>query len=104
MNLEKKQDENLIRLIHELTSQYPQYGYRKIYAIVRFRMGFKGYRNKIYDIMKAQKILLPASTRNKTLFRGVKISLNLDAVGAVMALSDAANRRPVKGMCLAPSI
>ena len=142
MSMDKKQDEKLIKTIRELISQYPQYGYRKIYAIVRFRMGFKVYRNKVYDIMKSQRLLLPPSTRNKTLFRGVKMSLNLEAqrpnqlwgvdmtqiwcgndgwgylhavidhfdktllgynystsckaIGAVMAISEAASRRPVK--------
>jgi putative transposase len=142
MSLEKKQDEQLVNTIKELIRQYPQYGYRKIYAVVRFRMGIKVYRNKVYDIMKAQKLLLPASTRNRTLFRGVKMSVNLEAqrpnqlwgidmtqiwcgcdgwgylhgvidhfdktlvgyhystsckaMGAVMAISEAVSRRPVR--------
>jgi putative transposase len=142
MSLEKRQDEKLINTIKELIRQYPQYGYRKIYAVVRFRMGIKVYRNKVYDIMKAQRLLLPASTRNRTLFRGVKMSVNLEAqrpnqlwgidmtqiwcgrdgwgylhgvidhfdktlvgyhystsckaMGAVMAISEAVSRRPVR--------
>ena len=65
--------------IKELVKQYPQYGYRKIYAILRFRMGYKVYRNKAYAMMKRQKILLPASSRSESLFKGVKMSMKLDA-------------------------
>lgn len=72
-------DPQIVAKIRELISQYPQYGYRKIYAILRFRMGMKVYRNKVYKIMKSQKILLPPSTRNETLFRGVKMAMNVGA-------------------------
>lgn len=72
-------DPVVMQKIKELISQYPQYGYRKIYAILRFRMGYKVYRNKVYAMMKSLKVLLPPSTRNETLFRGVKMSMKLDA-------------------------
>src|SRR5690606_9460030 len=76
---EKEFDPEIIEKIKELVRQYPQYGYRKIYAILRFRMGYKIYRNKVYKIMKSQKILLPSSTRNESLFKGVKMAMNLEA-------------------------
>jgi putative transposase len=75
----KLKDEQIKQKILELIKSHPQYGYRKIYAILRFRMGIRVYRNKVYELMKELKVLLPASTRNKTLFSGVKMSLNLEA-------------------------
>lgn len=72
-------DEEIKKKIIELIKSHPQYGYRKIYAILRFRMGIKVHRNKVYALMKAQKLLLPPSVRNKTLFSGVKMALNLEA-------------------------
>jgi len=141
---EKEFDPEIIEKIKELVRQYPQYGYRKIYAILRFRMGYKIYRNKVYKIMKSQKILLPSSTRNESLFKGVKMAMNLEAkrpnelwgidmtyiwcgsdgwgylhavidhydktllgyhfslscraMGAVLAISEAASRRPVESL------
>jgi putative transposase len=74
-----KFDPVVMASIRDLVKQYPQYGYRKIYAILRFRMGYKVYRNKVYAMMRSQKILLPPSTRNETLFKGVKTAMNLDA-------------------------
>lgn len=76
---DEKIDPKILEKIKELVNQYPQYGYRKIYAILRYRMGIPIYRNKVYKIMKSQKILLPPSTRNATLFRGVKMAMNLEA-------------------------
>jgi putative transposase len=75
----EKFDPEVIKKVKDLIHQYPQYGYRKIYAILRFRMGIKIYRNKVYKIMKSQKLLLPPSTRNQTLFSGVKMAMNLEA-------------------------
>lgn len=140
--MEKQKDEQIKLKIKELVSQYPAYGYRKIYSILRFRCGFKVYRNKVYLLMKELKLLLPPTTRNKTLFKGVGIALNVEAhqsnrlwgidmtqiwcgndgwgylhavidhydktllgyhfstsckaIGAVMAISEAASRRPTQ--------
>lgn len=140
----KSTENKIVEEIKSLIAQYPQYGYRKIYAILRFRKGIRIYRNKVYRIMKEQKLLLPASTRNKTLFKGVRMALNLEAqrpnqlwgidmtqiwcgrdgwgylhavidhfdktllgyhfstscraIGAVMALSEAASRRPIRDL------
>ncbi len=72
-------DKDLADKIEELVRQYPQYGYRKIYAILRFRMKLPVYRNKVYEIMKMKRLLLPPSTSNKTLFKGIPFSLKVEA-------------------------
>lgn len=77
--MENIEREKLANEIEKLVKQYPQYGYRKIYAILKFRMGLKVYRNKVYEVMKDRKLLLPASTNNKKLFKGIPISLKVEA-------------------------
>ena len=141
MNIKEKQ---LLCKIEEIVKEYPMYGYRKVYAILRYRYGYKVYRNKVYKLMKENKLLLPASTNNKKLFKGIPFSYKLDAqksselwgvdmtyiwcgqdgwgylhavidhydktilgynfslsckaIGAVMALSEAASKRPVNSL------
>ena len=130
--------------IKEITEQYPFYGYRKVYAILKFKLGMSVHRNKVYKIMKENKLLLPASRCNKKFFKGVPFSLKVEAhqsnhlwgidmtyiwcgrdawcyfhgvidhhdkvllgynftrsckaIGGVMALSEAASKRPVDAL------
>lgn len=77
--MENIEREKLAKEIENLVKQYPQYGYRKIYAILKFRMGLKVYRNKVYEVMKEKKLLLPPSTNNKKLFKGIPFSLKVEA-------------------------
>ncbi len=72
-------DEDLAKKIEEIVSQHSQYGYRKVYAILRFRMKIPVYRNKVYEIMKKKKLLLPASTTSRKLFKGIPFNLNVGA-------------------------
>ena len=72
-------DQELAVKIEEIVKQHPQYGYRKVFAILRYRMKLPVYRNKVYDIMKKKRLLLPASTSNKTLFKGIPFSLKVEA-------------------------
>ncbi|MFN3453652.1 MAG: IS3 family transposase [Pseudobdellovibrio sp.] len=72
-------DQEIALKIEEIVKQNPQYGYRKVYAILRFRMKVPIYRNKVYEIMRKKKLLLPASTTSKKLFKGVPFSLKVEA-------------------------
>lgn len=72
-------DEELTKKIEEIVSQHSQYGYRKVYAILRFRMKIPVYRNKVYEIMKRKKLLLPASTTSRKMFKGIPFNLNVGA-------------------------
>jgi putative transposase len=71
--------EEITAKIKELTEQYPYYGYRKIYAILKFKEGIKVRRNKVYRLMKENQLLLPATRCNKKFFKGVPFSLNVEA-------------------------
>jgi putative transposase len=77
--MQQTNEQKISEEIEKLVKQYPQYGYRKVYAILKFRMGLPVYRNKVYKIMKEKKLLLPASTNNKKLFKGIPFSYKLDA-------------------------
>jgi len=65
--------------IKEITTLYPYYGYRKVYAILKYKEGLTVRRNKVYQLMKENKLLLPASRCNKKFFKGVPFSLNVEA-------------------------
>lgn len=139
-----KDVEMITAKIKEITEQFPYYGYRKVYAILKHKEGLQVHRNKVYQIMKDNKLLLPASRCNKKFFKGVPFSLNVEAtesnrlwgidmtyiwcgrdawcyfhgvidhhdktllgynfsrsckaIGGVMALSEAATKRPVSNL------
>lgn len=65
--------------IKELTRMYPYYGYRKIYAILKYKEGITVRRNTVYRIMKENKLLLPPTRSNKKFFKGVPFALNVEA-------------------------
>lgn len=65
--------------ISEITKQYPYYGYRKVYAILKYKLGVSVHRNKVYRIMKEDKLLMPATRCNKKFFKGVPFALNVEA-------------------------
>lgn len=136
--------EEITEKIREITEQYPYYGYRKIYAILKFKVGITVRRNTVYKLMKENKLLLPATRCNKKFFKGVPFALNVEAkesnrlwgidmtyiwcgrdawcylhavidhhdktllgysfsrsckaIGGVMALAEAASKRPVKSL------
>lgn len=69
----------IISRIEEMVKQFPYFGYRKIYAMLRHREGIKITRKKVYELMKERKLLLPATTSSKTRFRGVPFSYKLEA-------------------------
>lgn len=72
-------DQELALEIEKIVQQYPQYGYRKVFAILRYRMKIPVYRNKVFKIMKMKKLLLPPSTNAKKMFKGIPFSLNVEA-------------------------
>lgn len=65
--------------IKDLTEQYPFYGYRKIYVVLKYKVGMTVRRNTVYQIMKENNLLLPPTRSNKQLFKGVPFSLNVEA-------------------------
>jgi len=74
-----KEYDDILKLIRELITQFPHYGYRKMFSILKYRHGIRITRRSVYELMKENKLLMPASTRNKTLFRGVPFSYKLEA-------------------------
>jgi putative transposase len=48
-------DETLASRIHELIEAYPTFGYRRIWAILRFREGFTVNRKKVQRIIQLRK-------------------------------------------------
>ena len=82
MNARKGKIRNEVQItakIRELSKLYPYYGYRKIYAILKFKEGITVRRNTVYKIMKNNALLLPATRCNKTFFKGVPFALNVEA-------------------------
>lgn len=75
-----KDYDHILKLIRELITQFPHYGYRKMFSILRYRYGLKITRRGVYELMKEHKLLMPCNTRNKRLFRGVPFSYKLEAV------------------------
>lgn len=65
--------------IKEITQKFPYYGYRKVYAILKFKEGYTIRRNTVYQIMKENNLLLPATRCQKKFFKGVPFSLNVEA-------------------------
>ena len=65
--------------IKEITEQYPFYGYRKVYAILKYKLGMSVHRNKVYRIMKEDGLLMPATRCNKKFFKGVPFSIDVSA-------------------------
>jgi putative transposase len=51
-------DHELVDKIRELIQQFPTYGYRRIWAMLRYRMGIKINRKKVYRIMKLKRWLM----------------------------------------------
>ncbi|MFH1223444.1 MAG: IS3 family transposase [Pseudomonadota bacterium] len=75
-----KDYDHILKLIRELITQFPHYGYRKMFSILRYRYGMRITRRGVYELMKEHKLLMPCNTRNKRLFRGVPFSYKLEAV------------------------
>jgi putative transposase len=69
----------VLEKIKHIVKVHLYYGYRKVYAILKYREGISVNRNRVYEIMKQHKLLMPVSTSNKQLFKGVKIAQNLEA-------------------------
>lgn len=65
--------------IKEISQQYSYYGYRKIYAILKYKEGISVRRNTVYKIMRENQLCLPASRCNKKFFKGVPFALNVEA-------------------------
>lgn len=65
--------------IKEIARQYPYYGYRRVYAILKYKEGIKVRRNTVYKIMKENSLVLPPTCSKKHLFKGIPFALNVEA-------------------------
>lgn len=74
-----KDEKEILREIEQLVKQYPFYGYRKITAILRYQRGIQIGRKRVYRIMKENKLVMAPSHSHKKLFKGVPISLKVQA-------------------------
>lgn len=74
-----KDREYITAKIKEITEQYPFYGYRRVYAVLKHRYKVSASRNKVYKLMKENQLLLPPSRCNKKFFKGVPFALNVEA-------------------------
>jgi transposase InsO family protein len=59
------QDKSLLERIEDLKQKHPFWGYRRIWAYLRYREGFKVNKKKIYRLMKEEKLLVSKDTRLK---------------------------------------
>lgn len=140
----KDSTKKVIPLIEDIVKQFPQYGYRKVTAILNYRYGIAINRKAVYAAMKSKHLLMPASCSKKRLFKGIPFShktraensnelwgvdmtyiwcgedgwgyfhgvidhhdknllgyhfsLSCKAIGAVMAMAEAASKRPVESL------
>ena len=60
-------EEEVTKVIEDLVKQFPFYGYRKITAVLRMKMGENVNRKRVYRIMKERTLLMPASHSHKKL-------------------------------------
>ena len=74
-----KNETEVTKKIRELAKLYPYYGYRKIYAILKYKEGITVRRNTVYKIMKQNTLLLPPTRCNKKFFKGIPFALNVEA-------------------------
>ena len=64
-------DKVMLEKIEEIAKELPVYGYRRVAAVLRARMGMNINRKKVYRLMKERGLLMPPSHSNKKLFKGV---------------------------------
>ncbi|MCP4051112.1 MAG: IS3 family transposase [Lentisphaerae bacterium] len=57
--LESDANLRLIRHTHELKAEHPFWGYRRIWAYLRYRRKFKINGKRIYRLMRENKFLAP---------------------------------------------
>ena len=53
----------LVKRIHQLIQQYPTYGYRRVWALLRYREGQLVNRKKIYRLMKLKGWMLGSGVK-----------------------------------------
>jgi putative transposase len=69
--------EFLMEKIKQATDEHPFFGYRRIFAILRYKYQVKVRRNTVYALMKELGVQLPPTRSNKKLFSGVPMNLNV---------------------------
>lgn len=74
-----KNREFLMEKIKQASNEHPFFGYRRIYAILKYRYGVSARRNTIYALMKELGLQLPPTRSNKKSFVGVPMNHNLEA-------------------------
>ncbi|MDD5598963.1 MAG: IS3 family transposase [Victivallaceae bacterium] len=56
---------NLLDQISELKAEHPFWGYRRIWAYLRFRLGYRINHKRIYRLMKKNSLLVPKDLKLK---------------------------------------
>jgi putative transposase len=65
--------------IEEIARELPVYGYRRVAAVLRVKLGMEINRKKVYRLMKERGLLMPPSHSNKKLFKGVPFANSVRA-------------------------
>ena len=58
-----KANEHILAKIVELKEKHPAWGYRKVHAYLKHRLGFKINHKRVYRLMKLNKLLVPRNLR-----------------------------------------
>ncbi len=74
-----KNKEELKARVKQACEEHPYFGYRRIYAILRYKHGIKSRRNTIYALIKEPGLQLPPTRSNRKSFQGVPMNHNLEA-------------------------
>ena len=56
-------DKPIIAGIITITSEHPLWGYRRVWAYMRYRQGISVGRNRIYRLMKENKLLITKQSK-----------------------------------------
>jgi len=61
----KQQDQDLLKLIEPIKGDHPFWGYRRVWAYLKYRMNVAVNKKRVYRIMKEQNLLVQPNMRLK---------------------------------------
>ena len=61
-----KEDERILSLISPIKAEQPAWGYRMVWAYLKYRLGHKVNKKRIYRIMKEHELLVKPNLRLKS--------------------------------------
>jgi len=53
-----ERNKELLNLIRDIQADHPFWGYRRIWAYLRYKLGFKVNQKRIYKLLKANNLLV----------------------------------------------